>query len=150
MQLSAKIAKLEKSNRKLKRATKKCKCDNDSDSDNSDASWSDGSGSTGIDNSCTKRNKTKYSVNIYPSPSKSTTKVDSRTHVRVLRSIKDSINLSIIDTLHQQDSKNLVAKIYKNTQSELTAELSDPELLGALLNSVSSAFKANKKEESLL
>ena len=28
-----------------------------------------------------------------------------------------------------------------NTQSELIAELSDPELLGALLNSVSSSYK---------
>ena len=29
---------------------------------------------------------------------------------------------------------------YKNTQSELTAKLSDPKLSGALLNSVSSSF----------
>ena len=36
-----------------------------------------------------------------------------------------------------------------NTQSELIAELSDPELSGALLNSVSSSFK-KKEEESLL
>ena len=34
-----------------------------------------------------------------------------------------------------------------NTQSELIAELLDPKLLGALLNSVSSSYK---KEESLL
>ncbi len=37
-QLSAKIAKLEKSNRKLKRASKKCKHDYDSNSDSDDAS----------------------------------------------------------------------------------------------------------------
>ena len=37
-QLSAKIAKLEKSNRKLKRASKKCKRDYDSDGDDSNAS----------------------------------------------------------------------------------------------------------------
>ena len=37
-QLSAKIAKLEKSNRKLKRASKKRKRDYDSDSDDSDTS----------------------------------------------------------------------------------------------------------------
>ena len=37
-QLSAKIAKLEKSNKKLKRANKKRKCDHDSDSDDSDSS----------------------------------------------------------------------------------------------------------------
>ena len=38
VQLSAKIAKLEKSNRKLKRTSKKRKHDYDSDSDDSDAS----------------------------------------------------------------------------------------------------------------
>ena len=92
-----------------------------------------------------KCNKTKCSVNTYPSPSKATTKVDSTTHVKVLRSDEDSNNLSKIDTLHQQDSKNFVQKIRKNTQSELTAELLDPELSGALLNSVSSAF--NSKQE---
>ena len=31
-----------------------------------------------------------------------------------------------------------------NTQSELIAKLSDPELSGALLNSVSSSFKEEK------
>ena len=31
-----------------------------------------------------------------------------------------------------------------NTQSELIAELSDPELLGALLNSVSSSYKKGR------
>ncbi len=31
-----------------------------------------------------------------------------------------------------------------NTQSELIAELSDPELSGALLNSVSSSFKEER------
>ena len=36
-QLSTKIAKLEKSNGKLKHATKKCKCNYDSDSNNSNA-----------------------------------------------------------------------------------------------------------------
>ena len=46
VQLSAKIAKLEKSNKKLKQANKKYKRDN-SGSNNSDSSWSDGSGSTG-------------------------------------------------------------------------------------------------------
>jgi hypothetical protein len=38
MQLSAKIAKLEKSNKKLKRANKKYKHDYDSNSDDSDSS----------------------------------------------------------------------------------------------------------------
>ena len=39
--------------------------------------------------------------------------------------------------------------VSKNTQSELTAELLDPKLLGALLNSVNSSFNS-KKEGSLL
>ncbi len=43
--------------------------------------------------------------------------------------------------MHQQDSKNFVAEICKNTQSELIAKLSDPKLSGALLNSVSSSLK---------
>ncbi len=50
-----------------------------------------------------------------------------------------------MDTLHQQDSKNLAAKTCINTQSVLTAKLLDPELSGALLNSVSSSF--NNKQE---
>ena len=43
--------------------------------------------------------------------------------------------------------RNILVSI--NTQSELTAELSDPKLLGALLNSVNSALNS-KKEGSLL
>ena len=41
--------------------------------------------------------------------------------------------------MHKLESKNLVA------QSEITAEMSDPELLGAFLNSVSSSF--SKEQE---
>ncbi len=59
-------------------------------------------------------------------------------------------NLKNNDTLHQQDSKNLLAKTCKNTQSELTAEQSDPELSSALLHSVSSTFNREQKEQSLL
>ncbi len=44
--------------------------------------------------------------------------------------------------MHQQESRNLVAKTSTNTQSELTAELSDPKLLGALLNSVITSFNS--------
>ena len=36
------------------------------------------------------------------------------------------------------------------TQSEIPAELSDPKLSGAFLNSVNFSFKSEKKEESLL
>jgi hypothetical protein len=50
------------------------------------------------------------------------------------------------DTLHQQDQKNLVAKKCKKTQSEITAELLDTELLGAHLNIVSSSFNSEKEE----
>ena len=39
MQLSTKIAKLEKSNKKFKPMNKKCKHSHDSDSDDSDSSW---------------------------------------------------------------------------------------------------------------
>jgi hypothetical protein len=49
------------------------------------------------------------------------------------------------DTLHQQDNKNLVAKNCKNTQREITADMSDPELSGASLNSVSSSV-SNEQE----
>ena len=74
VQLSAKITKLEKSNKKLKRANKKRRRDSDSDSD---SSWSDGSGSTGnLDNKCTKRNKINHDVKSYPSPNKATDNLD--------------------------------------------------------------------------
>jgi hypothetical protein len=56
--------------------------------------------------------------------------------------LKNRINS---DALHQLDQANLVAKNCKNLQSEITAELSDPELPGALLNSVHS-FVKNEKE----
>ena len=54
-------------------------------------------------------------------------------------------NLRKNDSLHQQDSKNLVAKTCINTQSELPAEMLDPELSGAVLNSVSSSFNSKKE-----
>ena len=65
--------------------------------------------------------------------------------------MKNSILVNRInyDTLHQHDQKDLVAKNAK-IQSEITAKLSDPELLGAFLNSVDSSFKSKKEEESLL
>ena len=37
-----------------------------------------------------------------------------------------------------------------NTQSELTAEMSDPELSGALLNSVNSSFKKKGKVTAVI
>ena len=46
------------------------------------------------------------------------------------------------DALHQQNNTNLVAQYLQN---EITAELSDPKLSGALLNRVHSSFK-NEKE----
>ena len=48
------------------------------------------------------------------------------------------------DTLPQQDQKTLQQK-WQKTQSEITAKLSDPELLEALLNNVSSSFKSKKE-----
>ena len=49
------------------------------------------------------------------------------------------------DTLHQQYNKNLVAKNCTKTQSEITAKLLDPKLLGAFLHSVNSSFKSKKE-----
>jgi hypothetical protein len=45
---------------------------------------------------------------------------------------------------------NKIIKIFlqkncKNTQSEITAELSDPKMSGAFLNSVNSSFKSKKE-----
>jgi hypothetical protein len=43
--------------------------------------------------------------------------------------------------------KKIVAKnCKKKTQSEITAELSDPKMSGAFLNSVNSSFKSKKKK----
>ena len=45
----------------------------------------------------------------------------------------------------EQDQKNLVAETKNDSQSETTAELSDPKLLGAFLNSVPQAFTNQQK-----
>jgi len=45
----------------------------------------------------------------------------------------------------QQDQKCLVAKIENKTQSEITAKLLDPEMLGASLNSVNTSFKSKQE-----
>ena len=42
----------------------------------------------------------------------------------------------------QKNTKNILVSI--NPQSELTVELPDPKLLGALLNSVSSSYKKGR------
>jgi hypothetical protein len=55
------------------------------------------------------------------------------------------------DTLQQQDQKNLVAKNCKKAQSEITAKLSEPKMLGAFLNSVwTPPSNVKVKEWSLL
>jgi hypothetical protein len=46
--------------------------------------------------------------------------------------------------LHQQDDKNHVAKKLQKKQSEITADMSDPQMSGAFLNSVNSSFKRKK------
>ena len=48
------------------------------------------------------------------------------------------------DSLHQQDQNILLQKMQK-TESEITAELSDPKLLGVFLNSVNSSFTSKKE-----
>jgi hypothetical protein len=50
--------------------------------------------------------------------------------------------------LHILDSKNLVTKMFKNTQSEITADTLAPEVSGAFLRSVSSSF-SNEQEGSV-
>ncbi len=52
-QLSVKVERLKKANKKLKKNSKKRKCEYDSDSSDSDSSWRGGSGSTWGCN-CTK------------------------------------------------------------------------------------------------
>ncbi len=76
-QLSVKIAKLEKSNKKLKHMKKKRKRKYVSDSNDLDSSWSDGSSSTGnLVNISTKHNKINHDVRIYPSLTKATENLD--------------------------------------------------------------------------
>jgi hypothetical protein len=106
VQLSAKIAKLEKSNKKIKHANKKRKCkhDCDSNSNDSDSSRSDGSGSFGkIRNNCTRHNKNNTHVNTYPSLNKDVNNLDSNINsilinenIQVLWSNKD---LKILKTM---------------------------------------------------
>ena len=86
-----------------------------------------------------KHNKTNTCVNIYPSPNKATKKVDSNVNFilinengYVLWSSKDLKNLKNHNTLHKLENKNLVAKTCKNKHNEITAEMSAPELWGAL------------------
>ncbi len=139
MQLSAKMAKLENSNRKLKHTNKKCKHNCNSDSNDSDSSWSDGSGSTGkLDNIGTKCNKINHHVKTYPSPNKVTNNLDSKRNsisiknTWVLWRNKDLQNLN--DALSKLNGNN------NNTQPEVTAKLLDPEMSGAHLNNVNSSF----------
>ena len=115
VQLSAKIAKLEKSNKKFKCVNKKRKRNCDSDSDDSNSSWSDGSGSPGnFWIICTKHDKTNTCVNTYPDLNKATQTVDSNINsilinknIRVLWSNKDLKNLKNNNTLHKLEKKIL-------------------------------------------
>ena len=66
-------------------------------------------------------------------------------NTRVLWSNKGLKNLENNDTLHVLDSKNPVTKTCKNTQSEITADMSAPELSGTFLRSVDSSF-SNEQE----
>ena len=74
VQLSAKIAKLEKANKKLKKSSQKCKPNYSSDSDDSNFSWRGESSSTWGHN-CRKLKLTSNSQidkNATPCPSKAT------------------------------------------------------------------------------
>jgi hypothetical protein len=50
----------------------------------------------------------------------------------------------MIPCTNKINKKILLQKIAKKTQSEITAELSDPEMSGAFLNSVNSPLKKKK------
>ncbi len=69
-----------------------------------------------------KRNKINTHINTYPRPIKATKNLDLK-------------NLNKINTLQKINNNCTI------TQSERPAEMSDPELSGALLNSVSYSFK---------
>ena len=58
-----------------------------------------------------------------------------------------SLDVNANKTKNKKVPRNILVSI--NTQSELTAELLGPKLLGALLNSVNSTLNS-KKEGSLL
>ncbi len=87
-----------------------------------------------------KHNKTNTCVNTYPSLNKATNNLNSKRNAfltentQVLWSNKDLTNLDFNDTLQKQNGN------CKNTQSEVTAELSDPKMLDVHLNNVSSSF----------
>jgi hypothetical protein len=51
----------------------------------------------------------------------------------------------MIPCTNKINKKILLQKIAKKTQSEITAELSDPEMSGAFLNSVNSPLKKKRK-----
>ena len=51
----------------------------------------------------------------------------------------------MIPCTNKINKRILLKKIAKTTQSEITAELSDPEMSGAFLNSVNSPFKRKRK-----
>ena len=53
-------------------------------------------------------------------------------------------NRIISGTMFRQDQKNPVTKIDNKTQSKISAEQSDPEMLDAFLNSVNPSFKSGK------
>jgi hypothetical protein len=93
-----------------------------SDSDDSDSSWDDGSSSTR--NVCSRHKCNKQTLVNYPSPIKTTPRAN--------KTFSDS-NHSHLNPA--EDLGNLPAE---HTQSEITAELSDPELSGDLFNSVNS------------
>jgi hypothetical protein len=99
-----------------------------------------------------RHNKTNTCVYTYPSPGKATDILDSNVNpillnedARVFQSSNGLKHLKDNDTLQVLDSKNLVTKTCKNTPSEITADLSAPELLGPFLRSVSSSF-SNEQE----
>ena len=62
----------------------------------------------------------------------------------IIENNKEYKNINHNDTLQKLNGN------CKNTQPEVTAELSDPKILDARLNNVAPPSVMNKKEESLL
>lgn len=88
VQISAKIDKLEKSNKELKYVQKKHKCHHKSGSKDSNPSWRVGNGSTGEYMSENKKHTSnKYEVKTYSSPNKTTSCTSSKINVKLIDKI---------------------------------------------------------------
>jgi hypothetical protein len=105
---------------------KKDKChSSNSDGNNSSSSWSDGYSSSG--NVCKKHNCSQQKFDTYPSPIKTTKPINSK--------------FSILNNTCLNDPAKDIGNLSANhTQSEITAKLLDPKMLGVFLKNVKTPF----------